>query len=253
MRWLETELDGSGGSCGPALPGEVWTAPAGRRYASHACGGTIFYAVLFLDFAASDLPASKRGMQLIAGVRDAFLHQAVRRLLAAIREADDVSEMQADSLGEVIRAHLGRVYAEGNVPPVKAPARPALSANAARQLREFIYENLAERITLDGLARLAGMTPHHLLIAFRRAFGTTPTQYVIRQRLRQAQRRLEKPGRDITAIALDTGFSSHSHLTACFGRLVGCSPGAFRLAAGASDGVSCQVNPSRSSPARVPR
>jgi len=54
MRRLETELDGFGGSTGSALPGEVWSVPAGRKYASHACGDQIHYAVMFLDPAALD-------------------------------------------------------------------------------------------------------------------------------------------------------------------------------------------------------
>jgi hypothetical protein len=49
MQRLETELDGFGGSYGPALPGEVWTVPAGRKYASHACGAAIRYAVLLAE------------------------------------------------------------------------------------------------------------------------------------------------------------------------------------------------------------
>ncbi len=60
MRRLETELDGFGGSHGPAQPGEVWTVPAGRRYASHAEGTTIQYVVLRLDPAALGTPAARQ-------------------------------------------------------------------------------------------------------------------------------------------------------------------------------------------------
>jgi hypothetical protein len=54
---LETELDGFDGSCEPALPGEVWTTPAERRYASHACGTSIHYAVALAEPDAPDVIA----------------------------------------------------------------------------------------------------------------------------------------------------------------------------------------------------
>jgi len=53
---------------------------------------------------------------------------------------------------------------------------------------------------------------------------TTPGQYIIRQRLRRAQHQLASTRRDITSIALDCGFSSHSHLSASFARHLGCTP-----------------------------
>ena len=46
---------------------------------------------------------------------------------------------------------------------------PALNPRSARLLREFIYENLSERITLDELAALAGMMTQNLLIVFRKS------------------------------------------------------------------------------------
>ncbi len=77
------------------------------------------------------------------------------------------------------------------------------------------------------------MTRHQLLVAFPKAFGVTPGQYIIRQRLRCAQRLLLERKMDITTIALGIGFSSHSHLTDCFRRHLGCPPATFRKSGGA--------------------
>ncbi|MCW5557407.1 MAG: helix-turn-helix transcriptional regulator [Verrucomicrobiae bacterium] len=237
MRSLETELDGFGGSCGPALPGEIWTVPAERRYASHACGGIIHYAVLLLDPAASDLlqgtREGRREIVPLAGVRDEFLHQGLRQLRTELqgiaKEANDTTELLAQSLAHTLGLYVGHTYAPGTPRPRRKPeTRPALPADTARRLREFIADRLGERITLAELSTLAGMTSHQLLIAFRKAFGSTPGQYVIRQRLRRAQRQLVGTKKDITTIALDAGFASHSHLSACFKQHLGCCPSAFR-------------------------
>lgn len=241
MQRLETELDGFGGSTGPALPGEVWTAPAERNYASHACGDKIHYALLLIDPAALDVIQSSRTGRLdfasLAGARDEFLHQATRKLMAvASAKNDDVSTMLAESLSQTICLHLCQTYTPGpSTPRDRATNCMRLSATVARQLREFIHGNLCEHILLDDLSKLAGLTKHQLLIAFRKTFGTTPAQYIILQRLRCAQRQLIETKKDVTTIALDSGFSSHSHLTTCFVKHFGCGPAKFRASGLQSD------------------
>jgi AraC family transcriptional regulator len=235
MRRLETELDGFGGSTGPALPGEVWTAPAERKYVSHACGEHIHYAVMFLDPAAQDRicgsTVGRRKLAPLAGARDEFLHHTVRELKQSAEASDDVSQMLAEALSQTVALHLCRKYMDRNALPAKATGCPRLNTEATRQLREYIYDNLCECITLVELSRLAGLTTHQLLVAFREAFGTTPAQYVIQQRLRCAQRQLASTKKDITSIALDSGFSSHSHLTACFQKHLGRCPTEYRTQA----------------------
>lgn len=232
MQRLETELDGFGGSYGPALPGEVWTVPAGRKYASHACGAAIRYAVLLAEPDAPDaIVGTKNGrteIAALAGVRDEFLYCALRKLHTVARNADDISAMRSQSLIQGIYLHLFRTLGLAETRHLKPQGSPLLNAKAARQLREFIFDRMGEQITLADLAKLAGVTTHHLLIAFRKAFGRTPAQYIIQQRLRHAQRQLANTKKDITTIAIESGFSSHSHLTACFHKHLGTCPSAFR-------------------------
>jgi len=232
MDELETELDGHGGSSGSATPGEVWSVPAGRHYASYARGGTIRYAELYLPPDAADrllgTTSGSREIAPLAGHRDDFLHQGVRQLLHARQASDDLSAMLGHALSETLTLHLARTYGRGFTPPPTSPREPLLAAAATRTLREYIHDNLAEPLRLEHLAALAGMSTHHLLIAFRRAFGVTPWQYVIAQRLRCAQRLLTQTRKDLTTIALDAGFSSHSHFTSVFQRRMGCSPREFR-------------------------
>lgn len=226
MHQLETEMEGHGGSRGAAMPGEIWSIPAGRRYAGQALGGCIFYAVIFLDPAAPSLltGAGTSSFELMptAAFRDEFLHQTVLRLRKVVGMKDDLSRILGESLGQSICLHLARP--SGGRDRFRLPSPPSLSEDLARRLRDFVFDHLGEAMTLDSLAEMAGMTPHHLLIAFRRAFGTTPGQYILRQRLRAAQRLLASTRRDITSVALETGFSSHSHLTGAFRRCYGLTP-----------------------------
>jgi hypothetical protein len=49
--------------------------------------------------------------------------------------------------------------------------------------KDFIYSNYQKNITLDELAAIACLSPHHLLRKFKAQFGATPHQYLITRRL----------------------------------------------------------------------
>ncbi len=90
-----------------------------------------------------------------------------------------------------------------------------------------------ERLTLEELSRAVGVTAPHLTSVFRAVEGLPLYQYLLRARLEQAMAMLlpqERPV-DLSEIALQAGFSSHSHFTAAFRRMFGCAPGIVRARA----------------------
>lgn len=227
MRQLETELDGVAARPGPPAAGDIWVVPAGRSYASQAHGGTIRYGVLYLDpESLSALSGSDGRIAPRFAHRDEFLYRSVERLAGLIGRGDDLSEMLGASLGQALSLHLVQHYRADET--ASGPRGPLLSKPARERLQEHIHVRFGDRITLDDLADIAGMSTHNLLVAFRQAFGTTPAQYVIAQRLRRVRWLLANSAQDITAIALETGFASHSHLTTAFRRHVGLTPRDFR-------------------------
>ena len=230
MRELDTEIDGAGATHAPPSPGDIWLVPATRRYASQARGQVITYAELRLSPLAEVETGDETRMPLEdlmprLGHRDEFLHYSVARLGRLSQQCDDLSVMMADRLQRVLRQHLYDGY---RLPVAARPAPASLSPQVARRLCEYIESALDQRITLAGLATLAGMSVHRLLIAFRRNFGTTPAQYILAQRLRRARWHLLNGNADIADIALDCGFASHSHLSAAFKRDTGITPRQFR-------------------------
>jgi AraC-like DNA-binding protein len=71
-------------------------------------------------------------------------------------------------------------------------------------------------------------SPYHLARLFRREVGVPIHQYVNRLRLAAALERLADGVADPTELALDLGYSSHSHFSDYFRRAFGTSPSAFR-------------------------
>lgn len=84
-----------------------------------------------------------------------------------------------------------------------------------------------ERLSLKELAAGAGASPSHLCRVFRKAHGSTVHQHLLRLRVAASVRPVLE-GADLTRLAFETGFASHSHFTATFRRVYGFSPSQFR-------------------------
>ena len=101
-----------------------------------------------------------------------------------------------------------------------------------RRVKEAICASPERRWTLDELSGIAGVSPYHLAHVFSREVGTSVYRYTVRQRLARALNAVLDSNLDLTSIALDTGFASHSHFTARFRAFFGLTPEALRRSAG---------------------
>lgn len=103
----------------------------------------------------------------------------------------------------------------------------ARTGRLIRRTKEFLAAELSGRITLVDIGRAVGASPAYLTDLFRRVEGLPLHQYLTRLRLARALAELSHTD-DITGLALDAGFSSHSHFTFAFRRAFGCTPSRFR-------------------------
>jgi len=104
---------------------------------------------------------------------------------------------------------------------------PNTEARVTRTIRT-IDRHPDTALTLDRLAREAGLSPYHFLRTFERLTGLTPHQYVRRARLREAAKRLVAESGTVLDIALDCGFGDVSNFNRAFRTEFGKSPLAFR-------------------------
>jgi AraC-like DNA-binding protein len=91
-----------------------------------------------------------------------------------------------------------------------------------------IRARFAEPLDKPGLARLLGLSVRSLERHFRAAFGVSPLQYQRKLRMHRACHLLVTTDRPITAIALELGYSDHSHFTREFRRGHQLPPLAYR-------------------------
>ncbi|WP_454740261.1 helix-turn-helix transcriptional regulator [Cupriavidus necator] len=113
-------------------------------------------------------------------------------------------------------------------PQSAALHRGGLSPRAQRMLREFVAGHLDERIDLQTLADLVGMSRFHFSRAFKVSFGLPPHKHLMSERIRVAAEKMRATHDSITDIALQVGFSCSSELTRLFKQTVGCTPREFR-------------------------
>ncbi|MGE0870063.1 MAG: helix-turn-helix transcriptional regulator [Kofleriaceae bacterium] len=97
---------------------------------------------------------------------------------------------------------------------------------AIRRARAFLHDSLADKVTLDELARFAGLDKFHLVRAFRAEIGLPPYEYLTHARIAKAKQLLQRGGL-VADVAQAVGFCDESQLHRHFRRIVGIPPGRF--------------------------
>jgi AraC-like DNA-binding protein len=95
----------------------------------------------------------------------------------------------------------------------------------ARDLADARY---ADALTVDDLARAAGLSRAHFSREFRRAFGESPHAYLLTRRLERAAALLRNTDRSVADICFSVGLQSLGSFTTSFTRTYGKSPLAYR-------------------------
>jgi AraC-like DNA-binding protein len=141
---------------------------------------------------------------------------------------DGRSDVGLDEVAWLLLERLSR-HVSGT--PVDSTALAAADRRRAVRAALWIDAHSSGALSLDGIAREAGLSPFHFLRVFSRVLGVTPHQYLVRSRLRRAARMLTDDRRAVTDVALDCGFGDLSNFVRTFHRAAGVSPRRFRQAA----------------------
>jgi len=157
---------------------------------------------------------------------DSYLRQRVLfRHVSNERNPDRlyVEEAALSILGDVARL----AYAHGTaLPKVRRSRHREIELSEAA--RDVIARRFKENLSLLEIARAVGSSVFHLARVFKTRTGFSLHGYRNQLRLRAALERLRDPDSDLIDIALDLGFSSHSHFTETFRRNFGKTPSTVR-------------------------
>jgi AraC-like DNA-binding protein len=158
-------------------------------------------------------------------IRDRVLARSVEALHCALSERAPALESEALLRETCLRFAV--CHADAPFASAGTVHRPSLAA--LRRARDFLHASLAEDVTTDDLAGIAGMSRFHLCRAFARAYGLPPHAYQLQLRLAEAKRQLAA-ARPPAEVAAAIGFADQSHLTKRFKGAFGITPGQFAAA-----------------------
>jgi AraC-like DNA-binding protein len=212
--------DAAPGTCNLIAPGELHTGRA-------TSGDGWIYRNLHIEAALLTrlLQSSEwRGPMDVSFkaslVRDPVLGARLARVFASMTESSSLLQNESLLLSVVARLitdHLVRGHALS--PPVRAHA-------AVTRAREWLDANCEQNVSIRSLADLAGLSPYYLVRAFHRQVGVPPHRYQTIVRVHRA-RTLLKSGAALSEVAYRAGFCDQSHLTRCFKRTLGVTPGSY--------------------------
>jgi AraC family transcriptional regulator len=196
-------------------------------------------AAILRDAVAGRDPAAadhERPIRFTHAAVDSATYYAQRRLFAGVRQPAVAATVDALAIEEQVVALLDRVLEAAYRSPARRGATPdrARAIEIAEAAKRFVAPRVAQRLTLTGIAAGIGGSVFHLCRSFRRATGQTVHGYRDQLRLRVALERIENGERDLTRLALDLGYSSHSHFTAGFRQSFSDTPSRARRALAAA-------------------
>lgn len=202
-------------------PGDIDFVPLGVAATWHDTGpGRVASVTLGPQFL--------RGVALtpMLSLKDAVLEHLLRAVVAELEWGND-DPLFPESLAATVATHLSHRYGR-----VRSNGRTyGLSRWQVARVVDYINANLATRFSHAGVAAVAGVSPSRLNARFKRSFGLSVHQYVLRRRVERAMQLLSQPGARLCDVAQQTGFADQSHMTRLMRRIIGVTPAELRRTA----------------------
>jgi len=95
-------------------------------------------------------------------------------------------------------------------------------------VRKYLEDHFVEKISLDDLENLSGLSKYKIISGFKEVFKVSPHPFQTMLRINRAKKEL-KNGRPPVKVALDTGFYDQSHFIKVFKEHVGLTPNQYRI------------------------
>jgi AraC family transcriptional regulator len=166
-------------------------------------------------------------LRLQAILQDPAAQQLMTLLFADANEGYSTEKLYTDYLAQALAVRmlfLGR-----------GETKPPSNNGSAYGLPRHVLRRIIERmrcfscdLSLQALANESGYSRVHFVRMFRAATGYSPHTYLLNLKLERARELLRNPSISLIDIALDCGFSSHSHMSRIFHKTIGVTPSAYR-------------------------
>jgi transcriptional regulator GlxA family with amidase domain len=137
-------------------------------------------------------------------------------------------DLGAATANEIARGLVAAPHREGGQAQY-VPAPVALTGDTSlARTRAWALERIGRPLSIDELARHAGVSQRSFLRRFAEETGTTPLQWLVNARVNVARELLETTDQSIDQVAQDSGLGSAANLRLHFRRVLQTTPTAYR-------------------------
>lgn len=153
------------------------------------------------------------------------------RLLTAYLTADRCPDdlLVQETILLILGNTIGAAFAAAGLrDEADRPATAARHAELVERTKAILAVHFREPIGMTRLADSVNASPYHLARQFRTITGYSLHRYRSELRLRAATEQLARGREDLTELAVELGFASHSHFGDVFRRAYGVSPSLYR-------------------------
>ena len=100
--------------------------------------------------------------------------------------------------------------------------------NMAEEIITYINEHFTEDISVEELAKKAGLSQYHFIRTFKKETGFTPHEYIVNTRIFTAKYLLKNSRLSVKDVCFATGFSCESVFCGAFKKNQGTTPVQYR-------------------------
>lgn len=210
------------------LPTQSILLPKGVATHWHYTSTIDFAAFHFLEGGSAfmqKLTALARSRQMLLPLSDPLVGAAAQQIVNELHKGAAADQGFMARAASLMLEQCWRVLTSSSASPINP--RYAQSSRLQAALNH-IRENPGGDLSTEALARLSALSRSHFRRIFEESMGLPLHRYILGARLEQARKLMAMSSMPLAHVAQECGFSSQSHLTACFRAAHGATPAHYR-------------------------
>src|ERR1700721_958750 len=175
--------------------------------------------------AADNRIAPVDSFRMVFFERDLVVAQLTKTILSQVRSREPLDTLALEDVSLLVSTHLLQHYGNGEG---ILRAQPSLDAWQKIRTEEMLRAHLEGEIRIADLATACQLSPSHFSRCFRKSFGTSVHQWLIKLRIDTAKNLLREPELSLAEVGFRSGFCDQPAFTRAFPRLEGITPFRWR-------------------------
>jgi AraC family transcriptional regulator len=163
-----------------------------------------------------------------------FEDERVNALISAVQAEEEAGGLSGrlymDSIAQALASAL--VQLRGNLKRGLRQYHCGLTPTQLSRVKQLVYGRIDREVSLQEMARAAGLSSSYFNQMFRRSTGLAAHQFVLNARVEHAKDLLKSPRLRMIDVAVSCGFQTSQHFARVFRSVCAVTPTEYRRALG---------------------